>query len=286
MTITVTALGLQCKLMSKPSQYRARCALCGQSGGRTREHVIPSWLWKDAPEAKLQVRRGLGRGEYPVPAQQDRVVVPTRDPCQKWLAKNFEQPAQETVRAMTRGEELSLPSDLQEFVSAYLIKTIFLFSTWRPNPTLARVPADYRHTFRRTGKPPENAVILIGCLMQDYETHGAILLGRVPQVDPSFAANPERLPVGARGGVVQFRHLIVHWLLGPSSLVQNDEPGHGLAVLAEAERLGLLQRIWPLAPETLEFPRERMSYETYRVLHDAIEVDYQSPLVPNVKGSE
>jgi hypothetical protein len=234
---------------------------------------VPQWVWKDHPDAQLGIGTGTLAGERSWLSSHERAIVPTCDQCQRWLTTNFETPAEDTVRPMTRGEPLVLDRDQQAFVAAYMIKTCMLISVWKHARKDAAISLALRKQFRRTAQPPAGSTVWIGCLMDDYEeTPSGLFLGRDSLVPTTFAEDPFYLPSGVTGGAFHFVRLFTHWVLDPDGKLDASEAGLGIPSLAEAERLGVLTRIWPVTQGTVDFGSTLANMETYTVLHEAMRV--------------
>ncbi len=182
---------------------------------------------------------------------------------------------------MVRGDALSLSRDQQAFVASYILKTVMLLSVWSRTYPGAAFPAAYLRAFRESATPPAGMTIWIGCMDDNNEVSpGGVRHGREPRISWRTLQRGY-LGRGARGSGLTLGHMTAHWVLDAERVsTYVAQRGLGIPAIAEAEGMGFLSQVWPVAHDTLDYGSHPMYVETNNAVRASIHVDFNAEMPP------
>jgi hypothetical protein len=225
--------------------------LCGDaSEPKNIEDALPQWLRKFAAAQGQERFIGTAYGKPFNGALPPAARVSTGKYCNSWMGDTFDVPAKPLLLPLMLGERCTLLPGEQELIARWIAKTALM--TELALGTAGRVPDRVYHGFRRSGYPPPQSRVLLGC----YSDGGLIpdtppnRISVLPQ-QPTLAS----LPSG-------------HWSQAASSPIIGSLAAQFVLPLSNprfrsiAERQGFLVTIWPPTNREMQWPPPALDRRT------------------------
>jgi hypothetical protein len=224
------------------------CPLCGRPGRRSKEHVLPEWLWKSWDPDVRTIVSGEDHGRRIIKVQ---VCMD----CNAWMNVTFENTTRELLNELRTGRRTVLSPDRQALLAGWLTKTLLMLNLWRDFDHDQYLKQEDYTSFRTTGQLPAGTRIWLGSIKDADPSREAAVIHAVPAIREHVSAPRSwRFPFGSSIHIFSFDQLVVVW-------VRDDRTDEAVRAPADPRRLirrsnwqGLLVPIWPVSQPAASWP--------------------------------
>jgi hypothetical protein len=224
------------------------CPLCGLVARKSKEHVLPAWLWGSWDSDVRTTVRGEDRGRYIIKVQ-------VCGECNGWMNATFENTTRDLLNELRTGRRTVLSPDDQARLAGWLTKTVLMLNLWSEfdrDQYLRR--EDYRH-FRTSEQLPLGTRVWLGSIEDADPAKEAAVIRAVPAIrESAFTPRSWMLPLGSSIHIFSFDHLVVLWVRDDRPDEATRAPGDPRVLIRRCVRRGLLVPIWPALQEPTIWP--------------------------------